>query len=44
MTFEGLDAARALYEGEGFRLCEEHVVNQWGQRITEQMFEIRFQR
>jgi len=43
-TFEGLDAARALYEGEGFRLCEEHVVDQWGQRITEQMFDLRFQR
>lgn len=43
-TFEGLDAARALYEARAFRLCEEHTVNQWGQRITEQMFEIRFQR
>ena len=31
-TFKGLDAARALYEPEGFRLCEEHVVNQWGQK------------
>ncbi len=39
-TFEGLDAARALYEGEGFRLCEEHTVNQWGQNITEQMYEL----
>ena len=43
-TFEGLDAARALYEGEGFRLCQEHAVNQWGQRITEQMYELRFKR
>ena len=43
-TFEGLDAARALYETEGFRLCEEHVVNQWGQRITEQMYELPFKR
>ncbi len=40
-TFKGLDAARALYEREGFRLCEEHLVDQWGRRITEQMFELR---
>ncbi len=39
-TFEGLDAARGLYEGEGFRLCEEHVVDQWGRKITEQKFEL----
>jgi GNAT superfamily N-acetyltransferase len=39
-TFEGLEAARALYEGEGFRLCEEHAVDQWGQNITEQRFEL----
>jgi len=39
-TFLGLDAARALYEREGFRLCEEHVVDQWGQNITEQRFEL----
>lgn len=42
-TFEGLDAARALYEREGFRLCEEHTVRQWGQRITEQRFELNIQ-
>lgn len=39
-TFEGLDAARALYEGAGFRLCEEHTVDQWGQTITEQRFQL----
>lgn len=39
-TFRGLDAARALYEREGFRLCEEHAVDQWGQRITEQKFQL----
>jgi GNAT superfamily N-acetyltransferase len=39
-TFEGLDAARVLYEREGFRLCEEHVVDQWGQNITEQRFQL----
>jgi len=39
-TFKGLEAARVLYERAGFRLCEEHVVDQWGASITEQMFEI----
>ena len=39
-TFDGLDAARTLYEREGFRLCEEHQVWQWGQKINEQMFNI----
>jgi len=39
-TFKGLDAARHLYEKEGFRLCERHEVNQWGQRIQEQKFEL----
>jgi GNAT superfamily N-acetyltransferase len=43
-TFKGLEAARTLYEREGFRLCEEHTVNQWGQTITEQMFELPLQR
>lgn len=39
-TFEGLDAARTLYKREGFRLCEEHQVWQWGQKINEQMFKL----
>ena len=39
-TFKGLDAARALYEREHFHLCKEHLVDQWGQTITEQMFEL----
>jgi len=39
-TFKGLDAARAIYEREGYRLCEEHVLDQWGQNITEQKFEL----
>jgi GNAT superfamily N-acetyltransferase len=39
-TFEGLDAARSLYERAGFRLSEEHEVYQWGQNIKEQMFEL----
>ena len=39
-TFEGLDAARRLYEREKFRLEEVHAVNQWGQHIKEQKFEL----
>jgi len=39
-TFRGLDAARALYEENGFGLREEHEVDQWGKRITEQKFEL----
>jgi GNAT superfamily N-acetyltransferase len=39
-TFEGLNAARHLYERERFRLSEEHAVSQWGRDITEQMFEL----
>jgi GNAT superfamily N-acetyltransferase len=39
-TFEGLDAARALYEVENFRLCREHVADTWGQTVTEQLFEL----
>ena len=38
-TFKGLDVARSLYEHAGFRLCEEHDVNQWGRDLTEQLFE-----
>jgi len=41
-TFQGLDPARKLYELAGFKLAEEHPVNQWGQRINEQRFEIIF--
>ena len=39
-TFEGLDAARHLYEHEGFYLAQEHKVHQWGRVINEQMFEL----
>jgi GNAT superfamily N-acetyltransferase len=39
-TFKGLEAARLLYEREGFRPCEEHNVDQWGRQLTEQMFEM----
>jgi GNAT superfamily N-acetyltransferase len=39
-TFKGLDAARHLYEEEGFTLCEEHDAHQWGIELTEQMFKL----
>jgi len=39
-TFEGLDAARRLYDREGFRLSAEHSVAQWGTHIREQKFEL----
>ena len=41
-TFEGLDAARRLYERHDFRLRESHKADQWGQRIKEQKFELNF--
>jgi GNAT superfamily N-acetyltransferase len=39
-TFEGLDSARYLYEAHHFKLSEEHDVDQWGQTIKEQKFEL----
>jgi GNAT superfamily N-acetyltransferase len=39
-TFRGLDAARHLYEQEGFVLTEEHQVSQWGNIIKEQRFDL----
>ena len=41
-TFEGLDPARRLYEHHDFRLIETHEVEQWGQTIKEQKFELLF--
>ncbi len=38
-TFRGLDSARRLYEGEGFRLVEEQEIHQWGAKIFDQEFE-----
>jgi GNAT superfamily N-acetyltransferase len=37
-TFEGLDAARHLYEKFGFRLHEAHEGTQWGKKVNEQKF------
>ncbi len=39
-TFEGLDAARRLYDRQNFRLSETHNVDQWGQHIKEHKFEL----
>ena len=41
-TFEGLEPARRLYERHDFRLSETHEVQQWGQTIKEQKFELIF--
>jgi GNAT superfamily N-acetyltransferase len=37
-TFEGLGAARHLYEKFGFRLVEEQIGEQWGAKVNEQKF------
>lgn len=37
-TLKGLEAARALYERNGFVLANEYVGDQWGKAVTEQMF------
>ena len=37
-TFEGLDAARHLYEKFGFILAKEQVGEQWGTPVNEQKF------
>lgn len=39
-TFEGLDAARRLYERSGFSLVEQRKGRQWGTEVNEQRFEL----
>jgi GNAT superfamily N-acetyltransferase len=39
-TFEGLHAARRLYEQAGFRLIEQRRGAQWGRELLEQRFEL----
>jgi len=39
-TFEGLHAARHLYEKFGFRLTEQLEGTQWGTKVIEQKFEL----
>ena len=40
-TFKGLEAARKLYEREGFTLSEESTIHKWGSTILEQKYELR---
>jgi GNAT superfamily N-acetyltransferase len=40
-TFEGLGAARHLYEKSGFRLVQQQRGTQWGTEVNEQQFELR---
>ncbi len=40
-TFEGLDAARHLYEKFGFNLYRQQRGTQWGAEVNEQQFEFR---
>jgi len=42
-TFEGLNAARHLYENMGFELVEQHRGRQWGKNVSEQRFDLRFE-
>ncbi len=37
-TFKGLDAAKKLYEANGFSCVEERMGGQWGQEVLEQRF------
>lgn len=37
-TFKGLDAAKKLYEANGFSCVEERMGAQWGQEVLEQRF------
>jgi GNAT superfamily N-acetyltransferase len=39
-TFEGLDQAQTIYEQNGFKIAEERKVEQWGNIIREQRFEL----
>ena len=40
-SFEGLTAARHLYEKAGFRLVEQRRGTQWGTTVNEQRFELQ---
>lgn len=40
-TFEGLDAAKHLYQKTGFKLVEQNRGIQWGAEVNEQRFELR---
>jgi len=38
-TFEGLNSARKLYEGYGFKLTSEKLESTWGKEVNEQRFD-----
>ena len=40
-TFQGLNAARKLYESFGFALVHEEAGQQWGSKVVEQQFSRR---
>ncbi len=40
-TFEGLDAARRLYDAAGFRLVETRIDRDWGRPVAHQKMELR---
>lgn len=40
-TFEGLHAARHIYEKHGFNLVEQHTGTRWGRQVEEQRLELR---
>jgi GNAT superfamily N-acetyltransferase len=40
-TFEGLHAARHLYEKAGFQLMHQAPGQQWGVQVNEQVFECK---
>jgi len=40
-TFDGLDAARHLYEQFGFQWVQQQRGSQWGVEVEEQCFELR---
>lgn len=40
-TFDGLHAARHLYEKFGFKLIEQNEGTQWGKKVIEQKFELQ---
>jgi GNAT superfamily N-acetyltransferase len=39
-TFQGLEAARRLYEAAGFRLLRQQTGSQWGTVVNEQYYEL----
>ena len=42
-TFKGLNAAKHLYEKNGFKLVEQNKGIQWGTEVNEQRFELWFE-